>query len=56
MAGKSTIRQTGGNIMENKPLLIGGGVVALILIVVLVLFLMKRGPFAPDGTPAPDDE
>ena len=56
MAGKATIRQTGGNLMENKPLLIGGGVVLLIIIIVLAMYFMEKGPFAPEGTPGPDDE
>ena len=55
MGGKAAIKQTGGNIMENKPLLIGGGVVVLIIIVLIVMKFMELGPFSNDeSTPAPE--
>ena len=38
--GKPTIIQAGGSIMENKPLLIGLGVLALIIIYLIAAYFM----------------
>ena len=56
MTGKSTIAQTGGNIMANKPLLIVMIIVIIIIALLIWMYTKKWGIFSPSATDSPDDE